>query len=64
MSRRGVAWVLVGGLVLAPPVQAVVFHDGVSNAQRVIEFVWAQGQGDPRITSSGWKRHWRMVEQV
>ena len=55
--------ILLGWVLLVSPAQAVVFHDGASNAQRIVEFLWMQAQEVKKyaemVTSAQ-----QMVEQV
>jgi hypothetical protein len=71
MRRRELLWLLVGLLllggvllmVLAPPAQAFVFYDSVSDAKRTIEFIWLQ-TAEIRKMAEMIRTTMQLVEQV
>src|SRR5262245_23216838 len=59
--RRGLIIGLVLGLVVQA--EAVIFHDGASNAQRIVEFIWMQAQEIQKYAQMVETYH-QQVEQV
>src|SRR5262245_63428434 len=59
--RRGLIIGLVLGLVVQA--EAVIFHDGASNAQRIVEFLWTQAQEVQKYAQMVETYH-QQVEQV